>query len=188
MSKNSYTNFEIKAEFWVDADANSGIFIRCEGVGKKSPARPAYEVNIFDKRPDPSYATGAIVGLAKSATLIKAADKWNNYRHRGPGALKFTVTLYEIKTVDGASLGQYTSEWSHCPAVWWRRGEVPQSGNQAAIGAARTAQARSYRKGRVLAWHRAVKPGARNVLARAPQRKPSAPEMRRLTGAQGGRA
>src|SRR5688572_20829947 len=29
VTKNEYTNFEIRAEFWVDADANSGLFIRC---------------------------------------------------------------------------------------------------------------------------------------------------------------
>ena len=29
VSKNSYTDFQIRAEFWVDSDANSGIFIRC---------------------------------------------------------------------------------------------------------------------------------------------------------------
>ena len=29
VSKTSYTDFEIKAEFWVDTKANSGIFIRC---------------------------------------------------------------------------------------------------------------------------------------------------------------
>src|SRR5947199_7769990 len=30
VSKNSYKDFQIKAEFWVSDDANSGIFIRCE--------------------------------------------------------------------------------------------------------------------------------------------------------------
>ena len=29
ISKNSYTDFQLRAEFWVDDDANSGIFIRC---------------------------------------------------------------------------------------------------------------------------------------------------------------
>src|SRR5262249_23701918 len=28
ISKNSYTDFQLRAEFWVDDDANSGIFIR----------------------------------------------------------------------------------------------------------------------------------------------------------------
>src|SRR6185436_3072202 len=29
VSKSSYADFELRAEFWVDAAANSGIFIRC---------------------------------------------------------------------------------------------------------------------------------------------------------------
>src|SRR5262245_50483581 len=29
VSKNSYGDFQIRAEFWADDDANSGIFIRC---------------------------------------------------------------------------------------------------------------------------------------------------------------
>ena len=30
VTKNSYKNFQINAEFWADEDANSGIFIRCK--------------------------------------------------------------------------------------------------------------------------------------------------------------
>src|SRR5262249_4736956 len=56
VTKGSYADFELKAEFWVDADANSGVFIRCENP-QQITAMNAYEVNIFDKRPDPSYAT-----------------------------------------------------------------------------------------------------------------------------------
>ena len=29
-SPDSYADFELRAEFWADAEANSGIFIRCE--------------------------------------------------------------------------------------------------------------------------------------------------------------
>ena len=46
VSKQTYRDFEIKAEFWSDEDANSGIFIRCmnpENVGVKN----AYEINIL---------------------------------------------------------------------------------------------------------------------------------------------
>jgi hypothetical protein len=50
VSKSSYTDFEIRAEFWVDGDANSGVFIRCTDPTKIT-AKNAYEVNIFDKRP-----------------------------------------------------------------------------------------------------------------------------------------
>ena len=63
---------------WVDAEANSGIFIRCTDP-QKITAVNAYEVNIFDKRPDPSYGTGAIVNVAKVSPMPRAGGQWNTY-------------------------------------------------------------------------------------------------------------
>jgi len=100
VSKTSYTDFEIKAEFWVDTKANSGIFIRCADP-EKITATNCYEVNIFDERPDPSFGTGAIVNVAKVEPMPKAADKWNTYEIVAKGP-KFTVTLNGQRTVDGA--------------------------------------------------------------------------------------
>jgi hypothetical protein len=100
VSKNSYTDFQIRAEFWVDPDANSGIFIRATDPIKVTAAN-AYEVNIFDKRPDPSYGTGAIVNVAKPSTFLKAANQWNTYEITAKGP-QFTVILNGTKTVDGA--------------------------------------------------------------------------------------
>ena len=34
VSKNAYADFQLRAEFWVDDDANSGIFIRCTNPDK----------------------------------------------------------------------------------------------------------------------------------------------------------
>ena len=101
VSKNSYKDFEIRAEFWADEEANSGIFIRCSDP-QKVTAASAYEVNIFDKRPDPTYGTGAIVDVAKVSPMPKAAGKWNTYEITAKGT-KFTVTLNGTKTVDGVS-------------------------------------------------------------------------------------
>src|SRR5262245_31275518 len=98
VSKESYGDFEIKAEFWVDDDANSVIFIRCSDP-QKVTATNAYEVNIFDKRPDPSYGTGAIVNVAKIDPMPKAGGKWNTYEIMAKGP-QLTVTLNGQKTVD----------------------------------------------------------------------------------------
>jgi hypothetical protein len=79
VSKNAYTDFEIRAEFWADADANSGIFIRCQDRSKVGAAN-AYEVNIWDKRPEQRYATGGIVDYgAVAQPAPKAANRWNVY-------------------------------------------------------------------------------------------------------------
>lgn len=97
VSRNSYSDFQIRAEFWADADANSGIFIRCQDP-KQVTDKNAYEVNIFDKRPDPTYGTGAIVGVAKIANMPKAADKWNTYEVTARGD-ELTVVLNGVQTV-----------------------------------------------------------------------------------------
>src|SRR5688572_17414716 len=62
VTKASYGDFQLKVEFWVDDAANSGVFIRCQDP-KQITATNAYEVNIYDKRPDPAYRTGAIVDV-----------------------------------------------------------------------------------------------------------------------------
>src|SRR5262249_22017399 len=107
VSKDTYTDFEIKAEFWVDSKANSGVFIRCTDPAKVT-ATNAYEVNIFDERPDPSFGTGAIVNVAKVVPMPKAADKWNTYEIVAKGP-KFTVTLNGQRTVDGAEDDKHPS-------------------------------------------------------------------------------
>ena len=35
------------------------------------------EVNIYDKRPDPTYRTGGIVDVAKPMAMITTGGKWN---------------------------------------------------------------------------------------------------------------
>ena len=78
VSKDAYKDFVIQAEFWADDAANSGIFLRCDERAKID-AKICYEVNIFDKRPDPTYGTGAIVDVAKVDPMPKAGGKWNTY-------------------------------------------------------------------------------------------------------------
>jgi hypothetical protein len=98
VSKKSYQDFQIRAEFWVDNEANSGIFIRCEDE-KKVTATNSYEVNIFDTRPDPSYGTGAIVNIATVSPMPKAGGKWNLFEITAKGS-QLTVTLNGVRTVD----------------------------------------------------------------------------------------
>jgi hypothetical protein len=107
VSKTTYGDFQLRAEFWVDDDANSGIFIRCTDP-EKVTGNNAYEVNIWDRRPDPSYGTGAIVNVAKVSPMPKAAGKWNVYEIVAKGST-FTVTLNGQKTVDGAQDSKFAS-------------------------------------------------------------------------------
>jgi len=98
VTKEKYKNFQIQAEFWADDDVNSGIFIRCNSA-TAIDAKNCYEVNIFDKRPDPSYGTGAIVDVAKVVPMPKAGGKWNTYDITATGD-HFVVLFNGQKTVD----------------------------------------------------------------------------------------
>ena len=99
VSKDAYTDFEIRAEFWANENANSGIFLRCQDRNKVG-ADNAYEVNIFDTRPDPSYGTGAIVNVARVAQPApRAANRWNTYEISARGG-RIVVVLNGKQTVD----------------------------------------------------------------------------------------
>src|SRR5437879_13357323 len=97
VSKNSYKDFQIRAEFWADHTTNSGIFIRCTDP-KAITATNAYEVNIYDRRPDPSYGTGGIVNVAKVSPMPKAGGKWNTYEITAKG-YQLTVVLNGTQSV-----------------------------------------------------------------------------------------
>ena len=94
----SYRDFQITLEFWVSDDANSGVFLRCADP-KAITQTNAYEVNIFDKRPDQSYRTGGIVDVAKPASVIQTGGKWNTYDITAKGS-QLTVVLNGAKVVD----------------------------------------------------------------------------------------
>ena len=98
VTKESYADFELTLEFWVDEPANSGIFIRCADPTTVTD-RSSYEVNIYDTRPDQTYRTGGIVHIAAPASVINAGGQWNSYEitARGP---RLQVTLNGQEMVD----------------------------------------------------------------------------------------
>jgi hypothetical protein len=98
VSAESYRDVEVHAEFWVDEDTNSGVFLRCQDPQNITPFN-SYEVNIWDKTPNPGFGTGSIVTLARTSPVFKAAGQWNTFdiSARGP---HIKVVLNGIKTVD----------------------------------------------------------------------------------------
>jgi 3-keto-disaccharide hydrolase len=99
VSKNTYRDFEIRAEFWVSDDANSGIYMRCADP-KVITDRSCYEANIFDQRPDPTYGTGAITHLVAVSPMPKAGGKWNTLHITVKGT-ELTVVLNGSVTARG---------------------------------------------------------------------------------------
>lgn len=99
VSKDRYTDFQLRAEFWVDNDADSGVLFRCSNPGNVG-ATSCYEANIQDKNPEPGSGTGAIVGIAPTSQIVKAAGHWNVYDITARGSL-VTVVLNGVRTVSG---------------------------------------------------------------------------------------
>jgi hypothetical protein len=84
VTKKSYKDFMIRAEFWVEPDSNSGIFVRCADR-KALTGASCYEFNIWDTRPGQEYATGGIVDTAKVSPVPRAGGKWNTYEITAKG-------------------------------------------------------------------------------------------------------
>ena len=98
VSKTAYTDFRLRAEFWLEDRTNSGIFIRCTDPASVS-GKTAYEVNIWDTRPEQKYGTGAIVDVAAVDPMPHAGGKWNTYEITAQGP-HLTVVLNGQKTAD----------------------------------------------------------------------------------------
>ncbi len=98
VTKESYEDFELTLEFWVDEPANSGIFVRCADAMSVTD-RNSYEVNIYDTRADQTYRTGGIVHIAAPNSVIMTAGKWNSYEIKAQGS-RLMVTLNGEDMVD----------------------------------------------------------------------------------------
>lgn len=109
VSRQPYKDFIIRAEFWAATDTNSGVFVRLSNP-KTVTADNSYEVNIWDIRPDPKYATGGIVNFATVPVppIYFAGGKWNNMEIEAKGPLLSvrlngvtTATLNNTKFAEG---------------------------------------------------------------------------------------
>ncbi|MCW5576315.1 MAG: DUF1080 domain-containing protein [Burkholderiales bacterium] len=99
VTRESYADFELRAEFFAEAATNSGIFLRLSDPANITPMH-GYEVNIYDDRPGPEYGTGAIVGFARAPVPNphKAGGRWNVLEIRAEGP-RITVRLNGVQTV-----------------------------------------------------------------------------------------
>ena len=131
VSKSSYNDFELRAEFWADHNTNSGIYMRCS-VRNKLTDKLCHEANIFDQRPDQTYATGGVVHIGKVLQPVKAGGQWNVYEITAKGP-KLTIVLNGTKTaeVEKAQFagGPIALQFGNLPkapggAIKWRKVQV----------------------------------------------------------------
>ncbi|MEC9368198.1 MAG: DUF1080 domain-containing protein [Pseudomonadota bacterium] len=98
VTKEPYTDFEIKLEFHSGDDTNSGVFMRCADPAKITD-KTCYEANIFDKRKDQSGRTGGIPNFAPPSEVINTENQWNTYEITAKGS-KVSIKLNGKQTVD----------------------------------------------------------------------------------------
>jgi hypothetical protein len=133
LSKTTYKDFELRVEFWADHNANSGIYMRCSEP-KNLTDKTCYEANIFDQRPDQTYATGGIVHRGKVLKPVKAGGQWNVYEITVRGS-KMTVVLNGTKTAEidnvESSSGPIALQYGTLPpkgapggAIRWRKVQI----------------------------------------------------------------
>ena len=98
LTKQSYTDFEMRADVWVTADSNDGILFRIT-----KPEDPGiengYELNMNDKRADQTGRTGSIVNVAKPLVQYDSGGKWTTVVITAKGP-HMVATLNGIKTAE----------------------------------------------------------------------------------------
>lgn len=97
VTRESYTDFAMYVEFWVNEEANSGIWMRLSDRQKIGTAN-AYEVQINDKRAD-GFGTASLANVAKVSPAVKAGGRWNSFEITAHGA-HLTVKMNGVQTVD----------------------------------------------------------------------------------------
>ncbi len=83
-STETFSDFELKAEFFAAEDANSGLFIRCGTPARPDSLGSCYEINISDNHA--VTPTGGIVGVQSPLPYrVKSVGKWSLFEVRAEG-------------------------------------------------------------------------------------------------------
>jgi hypothetical protein len=86
----AYADFKLSVEFWVAAETNSGVFVRCTDPAEIT-ALSCFEVNIWDEHPNQDSRTGSIVRLAKPTAHVDTVGQWNTVEIEVVGELIVAV-------------------------------------------------------------------------------------------------
>jgi hypothetical protein len=133
VSKSSYRDFVLRAEFWADDTTNSGIYFRLSDPKKISTAT-GYEANIYDHPSNPRNGTGAIANVATvNPGAYRAGGRWNIYEIYAIGSeltVKFngvvTASTHDSKFKEGPIALQFgtRADGSRAGTVRFRHVEI----------------------------------------------------------------
>lgn len=107
VTRQGYGDFELRVEFWADTATNSGVFLRATDPATITSAN-AYEVNVWDERPEPKFGTGAIVDVAAVNPMPRAGGRWNLFEITARGS-SLSVVLNGQRTVDAVRDGRHAA-------------------------------------------------------------------------------
>jgi hypothetical protein len=98
VSKQSYTDFEMRGDVWATTQSNAGFLFRI--TNPKDPGiENGYELNINDERKDQSGRTGSIVNVAPPLMKFDSGGKWTTVEIRAVGP-KMTARLNGMLTAE----------------------------------------------------------------------------------------
>ncbi|MGH9257772.1 MAG: 3-keto-disaccharide hydrolase [Vicinamibacterales bacterium] len=98
VSRQSYGDFELRAEVWARPESNGGILFRI--TDPRDPGiENGYELNINDTRKDQDGRTGSIVNVAKPLVKFDSGNIWTTVEIRAVGP-KMTARLNGTLTAE----------------------------------------------------------------------------------------
>ncbi len=104
VSRQSYGDFELRAEVWTRPESNGGILFRITDA-RDPGIENGYELNINDTRKDQDGRTGSIVNVAKPLVKFDSGNQWVTVEIRAVGP-KMTARLNGTLTAE-ATDGKY---------------------------------------------------------------------------------
>jgi hypothetical protein len=102
VSRQSYGDFELRAEVWTRPESNGGILFRITDV-RDPGIENAYELNINDTRKDQDGRTGSIVNVAKPLVKFDSGNIWTTIEIRAVGP-KMTARLNGMLTAEATDV------------------------------------------------------------------------------------
>lgn len=92
----SFDDFRLRADFWVDAKANSGIYMRVP-VSEPATTTNSFEVQVYDA--GPVWQTGALIEVQPVDEKPQTVGRWNSFDITAEGQ-HFLVVLNGDTVVD----------------------------------------------------------------------------------------